>query len=194
MTTSTLTPAQTRQLDELAEIVRFHAPLAAFTGAGISTESGIPDYRGPQGLWTTGSQKPFTYEDFMSSPETRREWWRRLPDRLDNVESRRPNAGHRALARIERAFVMLAVVTQNIDGLQQEAGSDPARVIELHGSSRTIRCTQCGEVYLAREMLEVYGDSPEPPPHATVYFRGRDPDMGVLTKYTVVEEEHVDAR
>lgn len=164
MTTTALTSTQTRQLDELAEIVRFHAPLVTFTGAGISTESGIPDYRGPHGLWTTGNQKPFTYDDFMNNPEARREWWRRLPERLAEVEARQPNAGHQALSRIERAYVMLAIVTQNIDGLQQEAGSDPARVIELHGSSRMIRCTRCGEVYLAREILEVYGGSPEPPP------------------------------
>ncbi|MEI2619021.1 MAG: Sir2 family NAD-dependent protein deacetylase [Thermomicrobiales bacterium] len=164
MTTDSLTAFQTAQIDELAEIVRFHAPLVAFTGAGISTESGIPDYRGPNGLWTSGSQKPFTYDEFMSNPEARREWWRRLPARLDEVEARQPNAGHRALARIERAFVMLAIVTQNIDGLQQAAGSDPARVIELHGSSRQIRCSQCGIVYLAREILEAYSASQEPPP------------------------------
>ena len=161
--TSALSSAQTSQLDELAEIIRFHAPLVAFTGAGISTESGIPDYRGPQGLWTTGNQKPFTYEDFMSNPEARREWWRRLPARLDEIEALRPNAGHLALTRIEQAFVMLAIVTQNIDGLQQEAGSDPSRLIDLHGSSRMIRRTQCGEAYVAREILEAYGGSPEPP-------------------------------
>lgn len=164
MTTSVLTSTQTSQIDELAEIIRFHAPLVAFTGAGISTESGIPDYRGPHGLWTTGNQKPFTYDDFMNNPEARREWWRRLPERLVEVEARKPNAGHLALSRVERAFVMLAIVTQNIDGLQQEAGSDPARVIELHGSSRMIRCTQCGTTYLAHEILDAYGDSPEPPP------------------------------
>jgi NAD-dependent deacetylase len=164
VTSIALPPADTAKLAELAEIIRFHAPLVAFTGAGISTESGIPDYRGPQGLWTTGAATPFTYDEFMRNPEARREWWRQLPKRLDEIEARQPNAGHGALVRIERAFVMLATITQNIDGLQQVAGSDPSRVIELHGSSRTIRCTQCGEVYLAREMLEAHPDRDEPPP------------------------------
>lgn len=200
MTTSDLSTTHARQLDELAEIIRFHAPLVAFTGAGISTESGIPDYRGPQGLWTTGSQKPFTFDDFMSDPEARRAWWRRLPEYLAQVEARQPNAGHLALARIEHAFVMLAIVTQNIDGLQQEAGSDPSRVIELHGNSRQIRCTQCGEVYLAREMLEAYGDSPEPPPcpncggilkSATISFGEPVPPDALRVSFAVAEQAGV---
>jgi NAD-dependent deacetylase len=164
VTTITLTPAQTRDLDELAEIIRFHAPLAAFTGAGISTESGIPDYRGPQGLWTTGSAKPFTYDDFMADPDVRRQWWKHLPERLAEAEARQPNAGHYALVRIERAYVMLATITQNIDALHQDAGSDPERVIELHGNNRTIRCTQCGNVYPTVDFLDLVPTLDDPPP------------------------------
>ncbi len=195
-----LTTNQTQQIEELAEIIRFHAPLVAFTGAGISTESGIPDYRGPQGLWTTGNAKPFTYDDFMNSTEARREWWRRLPAHLDEVEARQPNAGHLALTAIERAFVMLAIVTQNIDGLQQEAGSDPSRVIEIHGSSRMIRCTQCGERYLAREILEVYGDQPDPPPcpncggilkSGTIAFGEPVPQDALRVAFTVAQQAGV---
>lgn len=200
MISTELTPDQTHDIDELAEIIRFHAPLVAFTGAGISTESGIPDYRGPQGLWTTGNAKPFTYDDFMNNPDARREWWHRLPERLAEVEARQPNAGHMALTQIERAFVMLAIVTQNIDGLQQEAGSDPARVIELHGSSRMVRCTKCGERYLAREILEVYGDQPDPPPcpncggilkSGTIAFGEPVPQDALRVGFTVAQQAGV---
>ena len=162
--TTQLTPDQTNSLDVLAEIIRFHAPLVAFTGAGISTESGIPDYRGPQGLWTTGSARPFTYEDFMSNPDARREWWRNLPERLAQAEAQQPNQGHEALVRIERASVMLASITQNIDGMHQVAGSDAEQVIELHGKRRTIRRTHCGTVFPVRDFVDRVVVQDDPPP------------------------------
>jgi NAD-dependent deacetylase len=160
---TTLTSVQTGELDALAEIIRFHSPLIAFTGAGISTESGIPDYRGPKGLWTTGSAKPIEYQDFMSSPELRMQWWQALPERYEQAQLRQPNAGHHALVQLERAGVLWATITQNIDGLHLEAGASPDRVIELHGNVRTIRCTDCGRVYPIAEFVAQMPAMDEPP-------------------------------
>lgn len=164
MTSDTLSATETRPLDELAEIIRFHAPVVAFTGAGISTESGIPDYRGRQGLWTTGASKPVMYDEFMNDPEARRRWWHDVPERLDAFEERSPNQGHDALVRLERAGILGATITQNIDGLHLKAGASPERVVELHGNAGTIRCTECGTIYPMREFLEEHADYDEPPP------------------------------
>jgi NAD-dependent deacetylase len=117
----------------------------AFTGAGISTESGIPDYRGPTGVWA--QQNPPTLGDFRSNPETRRAYWRRRRDTYPGFAATLPNAGHAALVALERAGRLLAIVTQNIDGLHQKAGSAPDRVIELHGSAHTVRCLDCGTTW-----------------------------------------------
>jgi len=156
--------ADKRALDELAAVIHERRPLVAFTGAGISTDSGIPDYRGKNGLWTTGSAQPVTYQEFMEDPERRRTWWRELPERLKESRKVEPNEGHRALVRLERAGVLGATITQNIDGLHRDAGTHPDRLVELHGNLRTIRCTQCGTVWPTSEFLAQLGGSDEPPP------------------------------
>jgi NAD-dependent deacetylase len=150
-------------LDDLAERIRRSSPVVAFTGAGISTESGIPDYRGPQGLWTTGSASPVTYQDFMSSPERRMEWWQALPERMAQNQGRQPNAGHHALVRLERAGYLAATITQNIDGLHIDAGAHRDRVIELHGNTRTIRCTACGALYPIERFVTLIPTLEAPP-------------------------------
>lgn len=160
---SPLTAEQTSALDALVDIIRLTGPLVAFTGAGISTESGIPDYRGPQGLWTTGTAKPVEYGEFMGDEAVRLAWWHALPDRIAQATVRQPNAGHRALVRLERAGVLLATVTQNIDGLHLDAGAHPDRVIEVHGNTRTIRCTNCGRIYPIAAFLEVAAELDRPP-------------------------------
>jgi NAD-dependent deacetylase len=132
-------------LDELEQMIRRSARMAAFTGAGISTESGIPDYRGPNGVWTTG--KIPHINTVRTDREARREFWQMRRQTYPTMRAREPNAGHRALARFERAGKLLAIVTQNIDGLHQKAGNQPDRVIELHGSSHRLRCLSCGRVY-----------------------------------------------
>ena len=159
-----LEPEHLTSLIELAGIIRERKPLVAFTGAGISTESGIPDYRGPNGLWTTGSAKPVTYEDFMSSEEARLAWWHALPGRFAQNRGTTYNAGHSALVALERAGILAATVTQNIDGLHIEAGSDSQRVIELHGNTRTIRCTNCGRGYPVANFVETAASLTAPPP------------------------------
>jgi NAD-dependent deacetylase len=120
------------------------ARIVALTGAGISTESGIPDFRGPKGLWTTNpkAERLSNIHDYMSDPEVRRLAWQ---SRLDHPAwHAAPNAGHRALAELERRGTLYALITQNIDGLHQLAGHGTDRVIEVHGTMRDVMCMECG--------------------------------------------------
>jgi NAD-dependent deacetylase len=127
---------------DLIELVIAARRVVAFTGAGISTESGIPDYRGPGGVWER--QAPPTIGDFVENPETRRAYWEGRRTRYPDMLAAHPNAGHRAMVTLERAGKLTAIITQNIDGLHQAAGSSPDKVIELHGSAHRVRCLDCG--------------------------------------------------
>ncbi|MFJ5727270.1 SIR2 family NAD-dependent protein deacylase [Streptomyces paradoxus] len=117
--------------------------VALLTGAGISTDSGIPDYRGPNGLWRRDpeAEKLVTYEYYMGDPEIRRRSW--LMRRESGTLRAEPNAAHRAVARLERSGVPVRVITQNVDGLHQLAGMPARKVLELHGSARSFVCTVC---------------------------------------------------
>jgi NAD-dependent deacetylase len=118
--------------------------IVALTGAGISTESGIPDFRGPQGLWTKDpkAERLSNIHAYMSDASVRRDAWKA---RLDHPAWQAvPNAGHRALVELERREKLHALVTQNIDGLHQQAGSSPDKVIEVHGTMREVMCMACG--------------------------------------------------
>jgi NAD-dependent deacetylase len=118
--------------------------VVVLSGAGISTESGIPDFRGPKGVWTKNpaAEKQSTIEHYLADPEVRKAAWRsRLASPAWSAE---PNAGHRALVALERRGVLHALVTQNIDELHQRAGSSPDKVVEVHGSMRRVMCWQCG--------------------------------------------------
>jgi NAD-dependent deacetylase len=121
--------------------------IVAFTGAGISTESGIPDYRGPGGVWERNA--PPTLSDFRQNEETRRRYWEERRERYAALRNTLPNAGHLALARLQAAGRLTEVVTQNIDGLHQKAGSDPERTLELHGTAHRVRCLDCGNSWPA---------------------------------------------
>jgi NAD-dependent deacetylase len=117
--------------------------IVALTGAGISTESGIPDFRGPQGVWTKNpkAERLSNIQHYMSDPEVRRLAWQ---SRLDHPAWRAtPNAGHRALVELERRGLLQALVTQNIDGLHQQAGHATDMVIEVHGTMRNVMCMAC---------------------------------------------------
>jgi NAD-dependent deacetylase len=119
--------------------------VVALTGAGISTESGIPDYRGPNGVWTRDpdAEKLVTLSYYVSDPDIRRRAWQMRRDlRVGDIA---PNAGHRALADLERQGRLRALVTQNIDGLHQQAGSSPDVVLELHGTVHEVECLSCGD-------------------------------------------------
>jgi NAD-dependent protein deacetylase/lipoamidase len=127
-------------MSELARLLREHQPCVVLTGAGISTESGIPDFRSASGIWTQYDPMEYaTIDAFRRDPQ---KVWEFYALRLDVLADAEPNAGHLALAELERRGLVRAVVTQNIDGLHQRAGSQ--EVIEVHGSIRTATCLDCG--------------------------------------------------
>lgn len=133
--------------DVVASVMRWvdaAARIVALTGAGISTESGIPDFRGPQGVWTKNpaAEKLSTLSHYLADPEVRKAAWQgRLASPAWTAQ---PNAGHRALVALERRGKLHALVTQNIDGLHQRAGSAPERVVEVHGTLHEVACWGCG--------------------------------------------------
>jgi NAD-dependent deacetylase len=127
---------------DLARFLRNANRIMVFTGAGISTGSGIPDFRGPNGVWTR--RKPVYYDEFMSSESARIEHWEYKLEAWPVFRAARPNSVHRAVVRLEHAGKVVAVVTQNIDGLHSTAGSDPKRLVELHGTNLEIECQSCG--------------------------------------------------
>ncbi|MGI8868195.1 MAG: NAD-dependent protein deacetylase [Mycobacteriales bacterium] len=126
-------------LDRLAELVG-RGGVTVLSGAGISTESGIPDYRGPSGV--RRQHRPMTYQDFVSSAANRRRYWARSYLGWRLITGARPNAGHRAVAALQRAGMVDAVITQNVDGLHQAAGA--LGVLELHGTLDAVACLDCG--------------------------------------------------
>jgi NAD-dependent protein deacetylase/lipoamidase len=138
--------------------------LAVLTGAGVSTESGIPDFRGPQGVWTRNpeAEKQSTIQHYVADPDVRRRAWR---SRLDSPAWRaQPNAGHRALVTLERRGKLDTLITQNIDGLHQAAGSSPERVVEVHGTMRQVVCLACGErAPMERALARVRAGEDDPP-------------------------------
>jgi NAD-dependent deacetylase len=138
--------------------------VAVLTGAGISTDSGIPDFRGPQGLWTRDpkAEKMATLQHYLADPEVRRlAWQSRLHSPAWTAE---PNAGHRALVSLEQRGKVHALITQNVDGLHQKAGSNPARVIEIHGTMREVVCLACGErAPMERALARVRAGEADPP-------------------------------
>jgi NAD-dependent deacetylase len=152
-------------IEALIALVEQSRRMIGFTGAGISTESGIPDYRGPNGVWQTGRIP--TLDDFLTNPETRRSYWESRRTRYPELAAREPNQGHRALASLQKTGRLGEVITQNIDGLHQKAGSDPDSVIELHGSAHRVRCLNCGTVWPAAE-IQARLDAGEAVPACTV--------------------------
>ncbi|MET4921870.1 Sir2 family NAD-dependent protein deacetylase [Streptomyces sp. PSRA5] len=162
--------------------------VAILSGAGISTDSGIPDYRGPNGLWRRdpGAEKLVTYDAYMSDPDVRRRSWRM---RRDSPAFRaRPNVAHRAVAELDRAGGgAVRVITQNVDGLHQLAGMPARKVLELHGTARAVVCTGCGARSTMAEALARVEAGEEDPPctvcgavlkSATVMFGERlDPEV-----------------
>jgi len=115
-----------------------------FTGAGISTESGIPDYRSQGGIWD--KFRPVYFDEFMSSKDSREEYWRRWVALYQGIVEARPNAAHMSLARLEKMGLLQAVITQNIDGLHQASGLADENIIELHGNTCRIRCMSCRKI------------------------------------------------
>ena len=129
--------------EKLTELLRGGKKILVFTGAGISTGSGIPDFRGPEGVWKR--RQPVYYHDFMRSEAARLEHWDYKLEGWAAFRDARPNAGHEAVVQLERAGKLLALVTQNIDGLHARAGTGGEKLVELHGTNSFVECQTCGE-------------------------------------------------
>jgi NAD-dependent deacetylase len=130
-------------ISALTALLRPARRILVFTGAGISTGSGIPDYRGPQGVWKR--RAPVYYQDFMSSEAARVEYWDYKLDGWESFRGAQPNATHHAIVALQKAGQLLGVVTQNIDGLHLSAGTSPELLVELHGTNTQVECQTCGE-------------------------------------------------
>jgi len=136
-----------RMIDEARRVV-------VFTGAGISTESGIPDFRSPGGYWT--KNKPIMFQDYIASPEIRREAWRRKFDTDGTFENARPNKGHMAIAKLVRQGKATQIVTQNVDNLHQASGIPADKIIELHGNATYALCLDCRTRYEIDDLRRAY--------------------------------------
>ncbi|MBW2607893.1 MAG: Sir2 family NAD-dependent protein deacetylase [Deltaproteobacteria bacterium] len=132
-----------------------------FTGAGISTESGIPDYRSKGGIWD--KFRPVYFDEFMSSKESRIEYWRRWLELYQDLTQAKPNPAHLAITKLHKMGLLEAVITQNIDGLHQQAGLPDDKIIELHGSTRRIRCMHCSKISSIQEAKKRLDDGDNAP-------------------------------
>lgn len=141
-----------QQLQDAAELMQQAKRIVALTGAGISTESGIPDFRSPGSIWQ--KQPPVSYHAFISKPEARQQYWQTRSSLSGQVATARPNAAHLALAELERKQRLLGIITQNFDGLHHDAGNHAQRIVELHGTSRSAACTLCGQRSSIKELQQ----------------------------------------
>ncbi|MDY6791073.1 MAG: NAD-dependent protein deacylase [Thermodesulfobacteriota bacterium] len=151
-----------KEITIIAQKMRETDKNVIFTGAGISTESGIPDYRSQGGIWE--KFRPVYFDEFMSSKEARIEYWRRWSQLYDDLAQAKPNPAHLAVAGLYKMGLLEAVITQNIDGLHQQAGLPHDKIIELHGSTRRIRCMRCSKIssiHEAKKRLDEQDLAPE---------------------------------
>ena len=154
-------------IDVAAELVARSERIVALTGAGISTDSGIPDFRGPNGVWTKNpkAERISDISYYLNDPEVRRLSWQHRA--TSPIWEAQPNDGHRAIVDLERTGRLELLITQNVDGLHLLAGSDPGRVVEIHGTARTVRCMSCGEQAPMEKALDRVRAGEEDPPCRT---------------------------
>ena len=134
-----------QEAEQLAAHIHASDRMVVFTGAGISTESGIPDFRSPGGVWS--QMKPIYYQDFVASRDARREAWNRVFKRTAGWTGKAPNVGHQACARLVESGKVTSIVTQNVDNLHQDGGVPDEQVIEIHGNASYAKCLNCGKRY-----------------------------------------------
>ena len=139
-----------KKIQLIARKIREGGKNIVFTGAGISTESGIPDFRSQGGIWDRF--RPVYFDEFMNSREAREEYWRRWQELYQGIQRARPNAGHTAIARLDQLGLLKAVITQNVDGLHHESGLAAEKIVELHGNTRRIRCMSCRNMTSTEEI------------------------------------------
>ena len=146
---------------DLARLIADARRMVVFTGAGISTESGVPDFRSPGGVWSR--MKPIYFQEFVASEEKRREAWTRAFTGKAGWVGARPNAGHFAVARLVAQGKVAAVVTQNVDNLHQDSGVPTDQIVELHGNASYARCLDCGERHELAELKDSFLTAGEVP-------------------------------
>ena len=139
---------------ELSQYIKEAKNIVVFTGAGISTESGIPDFRGPQGVWKTNT--PIYFQDFIGSEKVRKESWKRKFSGKDIVKKAKPNTGHFAVAEIINKHQSAYLITQNVDNLHQDAGVPEDKITEIHGNASYASCLDCGIRYELRPIKKVF--------------------------------------
>jgi len=152
----------TQDAADLAQLLRESRRTVIFTGAGMSTESGIPDFRSPGGIWTR--MQPIAFEDYLTDPAARRLSWQRRLEMEETWSTVAPNTGHYAVAKMVAHGKASHVITQNIDGLHQQSGVPDEKLIELHGSTRYAKCLDCGtrvEVPQILAHFTAHGDAPD---------------------------------
>lgn len=144
-----------------AEKIKTSKHLVVFTGAGISTESGIPDYRSQGGIWD--KFQPVYFDEFMSSENARIRYWQQRLDMEKSLSVSKPNAGHKSIAKLYELGILKALITQNIDGLHQASGIEKEKIIELHGNTRRVRCMSCKKLISwekAQKMIDAGDKAP----------------------------------
>jgi NAD-dependent deacetylase len=143
-----------RQIEQSADLVATSARIIIFTGAGVSTESGIPDFRGPDGIWSKYDPEDFTIDRFLSDSKVRKLHWELLAGGGLTMTRAQPNPAHYAIAELEKMGKLYGVVTQNVDGLHQKAGVSDNMVFQLHGDLSHARCLSCSTRYPMEEIIE----------------------------------------
>mgnify|MGYP001813643025 CR=1 FL=1 len=152
---------QVEGIARLSSILTVAQRLLIFTGAGISTASGIPDYRGPKGVWNT--RRPVFYQDFMSSRDARIEYWRQKAEDREAFRSARPNDVHAAVVALEEVGRLELLVTQNVDGLHRIAGTSEEALVEIHGTNGRVECQTCGVRSDPTGPFRAFAETGEPP-------------------------------
>ncbi len=137
-----------------AEMINEAEKILVFSGAGLSTESGIPDFRSAGGLWEKYDPSDFYYQKIISDERARTKYWEMIKDVYGILAKAAPNAAHKAIKTLEDKGKLLSVVTQNIDGLHHDAGNSPDKIIEIHGTVATISCLDCGKQYQKKEIIK----------------------------------------
>jgi NAD-dependent deacetylase len=141
-------------IDQVAEWILQSQRLVVFTGAGLSTESGIPDFRSPGGIWSRYNPADFDFQNFLASEASREKYWQMATEMFASIREARPNSAHLAIYELDRLGRLLVLITQNIDGLHEKAGHGADKIIELHGTALYVSCLNCGKRYDRDEIQE----------------------------------------
>jgi NAD-dependent deacetylase len=144
----------TKQIEEVARLILTSKKIVVFSGAGLSTESGIPDFRSPGGVWDRYNPEDFYFQNFLASEASREKYWQMATEMYEPMKKAQPNLAHLAIAEMERFGKLDCVITQNIDGLHFKAGNSEEKVLQLHGTAMAVSCLSCGKRYDRDEIQE----------------------------------------